>query len=78
MSEHEKPQSAVRRRLNDIAHAVDERLPAHYGFIVLVAPEGEESMCNYVSNLPRENAVNVLKEFLIRAGHAEDWMKHLP
>lgn len=73
-------QQEIKRRLNDIGHAVNERLPDGYGFIVFVAPIGEptpDSRLNYISNLQRETAINSLKEWLIKAGAAEDWMRHI-
>ena len=32
----------------------------------------------YASNADRKDAVNALKEWLIKSGAEEDWMKHLP
>lgn len=67
-----------RGRMQDIAHAVNERLPDGYGFMVLVFPfNSSEGRANYVSNGKREDVVNAMKEWLIKAGHDEDWMKHL-
>ena len=70
--------SDPRDRMQDIAHAVNERIPDGYGFMVLVFPfGGKDGRANYVSNGRREDVVNAMKEWLIKAGHAEDWMKHL-
>jgi hypothetical protein len=73
------PQEEVKRRLHDIAHAVDERLPAGYGFIVLAFPfgEGPEQRLNYVANAERADCINMMKEFLLKCGAAEDWMKDI-
>lgn len=72
-------QADTRRRLNDIAQAINERLPQHFGFIAFVFPFGDvkNGRINYVSNTNREDAINALKEWLIKCGAAEDWMKHL-
>ena len=61
------------------AKAVEEKLPDNHGFILLVAPfgEGENNRLAYISSMRREDAVNAMKEWLIKAGAAEDWMKHL-
>jgi hypothetical protein len=61
-----------------IAGDVKRSLPPGYGFFVLVAPfDSEDGRANYVSNMTRETALLVMKEFLLRAGAAEDWMKHI-
>jgi len=61
------------------AKAVEEKLPDNHGFILLVAPfgEGENNRLAYISSMRREDAVNVMKEWLIQAGADDDWMKHL-
>lgn len=70
-------QEETRKRLNDIAHAIDERLPEKYGFLVLITPFGTDQILNYASNMERKDAVNMLKEWLLKCGAAEDWMKHI-
>lgn len=65
--------------LNEAAKAVHDKLPDHHGFILMAVPyEGGDGRLKYISNLDRKDAINVLKEWLIRCGHEEDWMKHLP
>lgn len=81
MSENEfVSQEEMRRRLNDIGHAVDERLPQHWAFFIMVFPTAEanhpEPSANYISNAKREDVVRVIKEWIIRGGHAENWMKN--
>lgn len=73
----------TKQRMRDICDRVKERLPEGYGFIVMVAPfsdnlpMGHEGRLNYASNIQRKQAINMLKEWLIKASAAEDWMKHL-
>jgi hypothetical protein len=70
--------------LRDMAEVVKSKLPDNYGFIVLAAPfnrddgapQGDNRLV-YTSNIQRENAVALLKEFMLLAGAAEDWMKHI-
>jgi hypothetical protein len=58
-------------------------LPDNHGFILMVVPYGSgEGRLEYLSNLKREDAINLLKEFLIKeflikCGAEEDWMKHI-
>lgn len=61
------------------AQAVEAKLPDNHGFILLVAPygDGDNNRLSYISSMRREDAINVLKEWLIKCGAAEDWMKHL-
>ena len=65
------------------AKEIEAKFPDNHGFVLLVMPfnEAANSPANrlrYISNCERETAVKMLKEFLFRIGHAEDWMKHLP
>lgn len=59
------------------AKDVKARLPDNHGFILLTMSYGEDGRLNYVSTISREDAINVLKEFLIKCGAAEDWMQHI-
>lgn len=65
--------------LTDAARLVDARLPDNHGFILLVAPfgEGENNRLTYISSMQRADAVNLLKEWLIKASGEEEWMKHI-
>lgn len=68
-----------REFLNDAAKAVHAKLPDGYGFILLAAPfngEGDARLV-YVANVQRADAINMLKEWLLKCGAAEDWMKHI-
>ncbi|MCC7374289.1 MAG: hypothetical protein IT581_06520 [Verrucomicrobiales bacterium] len=76
MSDHPKAQD-TRARMQDIGHAVNERIPEGFAFFVLIAPPSGSGRANYCSNMKREDAVKVMKEFLIKAGAAEDWMQHI-
>lgn len=61
------------------AQAAEAKLPDNHGFILLVAPygEGDNNRLSYISSMRRDDAINVLKEFLIKCGAAEDWMQHI-
>jgi hypothetical protein len=65
--------------LKEAARAVEAKLPDNHGFILLVAPfgEGDGNRLAYISSMRREDAVNALKEWLIKASGEEDWMKHI-
>jgi hypothetical protein len=62
-----------------MAEAVEARIPDGYGFVVMAFPlEGQgDGRLVYASNGRREDVVAALKEFLLRCGAAEDWMRHL-
>ena len=57
--------------------AAQSELGEGVAFIMLATPFGEESTLRYGSNMDRETAICVLKEWLIKCGAEEDWMKHL-
>lgn len=64
--------------LNLAAKAIDACLPDHHGFILLAVPfKGGDQRVKYISNLKREDAIKVLKEWLIVCSGEEEWMKHL-
>ena len=58
--------------LSDVARLVNDRLPDNSGFIVMVAPFGDGGRLRYASNMTRETAINVLKEWLIKASGEEE------
>ena len=64
--------------LKDAAMAVEALLPDHHGMIILAVPfKGGDQRIKYISNLKREEAIKILKEFMIQCCSAEDWMKHI-
>jgi hypothetical protein len=71
-----------REFLQEAATALHAKLPDNWGFIVLAAPQTgtvpeAQQRVVYVSNLKREDAINVLKEWLIKASGPEEWMQHI-
>lgn len=68
-----------REYLKEMGRELSKRLPDNHGFILLTFPFGsdEGQRIAYISNAQRTDAINCLKEFLIKAGAAEDWMKHI-
>jgi hypothetical protein len=68
-----------REYLKDAARAVQAKLPDNTGFILLTFPfngEGDNRLA-YISNAQRTDAINALKEWLLKCGATEDWMKHI-
>lgn len=65
--------------LKEAAQAVAAKLPDNHGFILMVAPFGESpnNRLGYIASMRREDAINVMKEWLLKCGAAEDWMKHI-
>ncbi len=61
------------------AKVIETKLPDNHGFILLVAPFGNTpgQRLTYISSLKRADAINLLKEWLISASGAEEWMKHI-
>ena len=64
--------------LKDAADAVAALLPDHHGLIIFAVPfKGGDQRVKYISNLKREDAIKMLKEWLIFASGEEEWMKHI-
>ncbi len=59
------------------ALAAESNIPDGHGYILLIAPYGSDGVLRYTSNIRREDAINLLKEFLITASGQEEWMKHI-
>lgn len=57
--------------------AVEKHLPDNHGFILLTFPFGVEGRVAYSSNGDRKDCIAMMKEFLIRTGNEEEWMKHI-
>lgn len=65
--------------LRNAAEAVKAKLPDNMGFILLAFPfngEGDNRLV-YISNAQRTDALNAMKEWLLKCGAAEDWMRHI-
>jgi hypothetical protein len=68
-----------REFLKEAAKAIHAKLPDNYGFILFAMPlhgEGDKRLV-YVSNIERADAIASLKEWMLKCGAAEDWMKHI-
>ena len=65
--------------LRQMGRELSDKLPDNHGFILLTFPFGDDpgKRIAYISNAQRADAINCMKEFLIKAGAAEDWMKHI-
>ena len=60
------------------ADEISATFPDNHGFVLLVTPFNvADARAHYISNITREDAIVMLKEFLFRVGSAEDWMKHI-
>lgn len=70
--------SIDKQYLIDAGKAVEAKLPDHHGFILMAVPfEGGDGCLKYISSLKREDAIRVLKEWLIQCSGEEAWMKHI-
>jgi hypothetical protein len=70
---------ATTKRMQDIARSVDWRLPRGWCFFVMIFPpsSGEKRPCNYASNARREDVIKAIKEWMVRGGAQENWMKDI-
>lgn len=71
------PEAYTRAQMQEIGNAVEARLPEGFCFLIMAAAPGEEAKLNYLANMDRRSAIKLCKEWLIRCGAEEDWMKHL-
>ncbi len=79
MNEMQEKLRQAKEQMQGIGRAVHERIPEGFGFFVMVFPFGgpDEGRANYVSNGQRKDIINAMKEFIIRCGYEEDWLKNL-
>lgn len=60
------------------AQAALAKLPDNHEIILMAVPlEGGDGRLKYISSLRREDAIAIVKEWLLKCGAAEDWMKHI-
>jgi len=64
----------LRIHLQAIAREVSRRVPAHTGFIVLLAPFGSQGVAQFVSNVNKADASKWMAETLTRWG-SNDYVK---
>lgn len=74
----------TKEHLDKVCKAVNMVLPKNTGFILLAMPfdvppdnRGHRGRLVYASNIARPEAINALKEWLIKCSAEEDWMKDL-
>ena len=65
----------IRERLQEVAAAVEIRLPPNTGFIVLAFDFGPGGRLEDRSNANRDNVIKAMKEFIANT-EAARWMKH--
>jgi len=71
-------EAVVKEKMQELGKSIASQIPNGFGFFVFVFPfDKEDSRSNYCSNGTREDVLKMMKEFLIKAGHKEDWMKHI-
>lgn len=67
--------------MQEIALTIKDLIPKGYTMFLFVAPSSavkfSDERATYISNMHREDAINCMKEFMIKCGAAEDWMKHI-
>lgn len=71
------PRNQDSEALERAARRAQVELPDGSAFLLLSTQFGDGGNLRYISNMRREDAINVLKEFLIKCGAKEDWMKHI-
>jgi hypothetical protein len=73
------PVNDVLHRMQDVARVVEMVLPESCSFFVFAGDigEGPERRANYVATMRREDALNSMREFLIKNGDDPKlWAKH--
>lgn len=60
------------------AEAAKAKLPDNYGILLFAVPlTGGDNRLRYCSSIPREQAIQVVKEWLYHNGVKENWVKHI-
>jgi hypothetical protein len=81
MTDEQQLPDGYKQYLQDAAAQVEATIPDGFGFVLFTfgfsSDKDRQGTMNYVSNARREDVINVLKEFLIKAGAEEDWMKRI-
>lgn len=71
--------SMSKEYLREMALEVEKRLPDNHGYVILAFPFGDDvgQRLFYTSNAQRADVIASMKEFIIKNGAGEDWMKHI-
>lgn len=62
----------LKRFFNGVAELIMMSIPEATGFILLCSPLGENHLTQYVANIEREGAIEMLKGFIERTTGGED------
>lgn len=76
----EKALSESKKAMDAICAEIQKMLPPSFVFLLLVTSTAQppgDARANYASTMTRETAIATMKEFLLKAGAAEDWMKDI-
>jgi len=64
--------------MREAISAVSLIMPDGYGILLIVVPLDESHrVVKYASTMPREHAMEILKQFMYYCGEEEAWMRHL-
>lgn len=77
---HVLPPNVLTERMELIYETLKSLAPPDYFFFFLMGPLGpnfDGKQANFITNAKREQIIKVMKEFLIRNGSDEEWMKHM-
>lgn len=66
--EHELDNPAMKDTLNDMGAAIGLALPEGWGFTLMLFSYGENGELFYISSAERADVLNMLREFLQKAG----------
>lgn len=74
----------TRERMTAIGDVIKAMLPKGWGFFLFVTPpeatyhnRKSDPRANYISNIQRGDALNCMKEFLVKNKYKADWMKDI-
>lgn len=64
--------------LQDMAEMLEAKLPDNHGFILLTFEFGDrhDRLLTYTASGQREDCIKAMKEWLIRVGEKDLWLKH--
>jgi len=65
-------QPDVKKRMNELARAIDTEIPLGTGFVLLMFDFGEGGFMNYISNAQRDAMIPALKELISMLEHKPD------
>ena len=68
----------IRAGMQDLGRIIKSRIPPGFGFILLIAENGEHGTLLYSASIDRSDALQVMREFIALNSEERNWQREMP